>query len=395
MSYELHLIERVREVPREEWDALVGPGDSPFVEWTWLDALETSGCVGRGTGWAPCHVTLRDGQSRLVAAAPAYLKSNSEGEFVFDYAWADVADRMGLSYYPKLIVAVPFTPATGARILTRPDAPDAADAKGAKAGADNAEGADRATLIAAIVRALPSIAPQLTASGVHALFTTEEQTQSFVSSGYTERYGVQYHWRNHGYANIEDFLRDLPSKKRTQLRREMRQPERDGVLIETLAPDAYTAETVREMFSLYRSTVEKFHWGRQYLNLEFFRKIAADFRHRLSWVVARREGEIIAGAFNVKNDHRLYGRYWGTKTDMPFLHFNVCYYHGIRQCIDEGLEVFEPGAGGEHKRVRGFEPTLTYSAHWIAHDHLRRIVAAHLARERDGLMRYVESERSE
>ena len=383
-SYELTLLPRVSEVPRDEWDALVGEDDSPFVEWTWLDALETSQCVGRGTGWAPCHVTLRDDSGQLVAAAPTYLKSNSEGEFVFDYAWAEVAERMGQPYYPKLVVAVPFTPATGMRVLTRP-------------------GASRASIVAAVAQALRSIAPQISASSVHTLFPTEEQTQQFISAGYVERYGIQFQWRNRGYATMEDFLRDLPSKKRTQLRREMRQPERDGVRIETLAPEHYTPEAVREMFLLYQSTVEKFHWGRQYLNLEFFEKIASDFRHRLSWVVARDargslaagsdgRGEILAGAFNVKKGKRLYGRYWGTKTDLPFLHFNVCYYHGIRQCIDEGLEVFEPGAGGEHKRVRGFEPTLTHSAHWIAHDHLRRIVAAHLVRECEAVKHYVASD---
>ncbi|WP_394830793.1 GNAT family N-acetyltransferase [Pendulispora rubella] len=374
MGYELSLLPRIAEVPREEWDALVGPDDSPFVEWTWLEALESTRCVGPGTGWAPCHVALRDEAGVLVAAAPAYLKSNSEGEFVFDYQWADVAERIGQPYYPKLVVAVPFTPATGARVLTRPDGP-------------------RSTFTAAIGQALREIAPQVSASSVHVLFPTPEQAQEFDPAGYVERYGVQFHWRNRGYGTIEDFLRDLPSKKRTQLRREMRQPERDGVVIETLAPEAYTPDTVRAMFELYLSTVEKFYYGRQYLNLEFFEKLVADFRHHLSWVVARdANGEIIAGAFNVKKGKRLYGRYWGTKTELPFLHFNVCYYHGIRQCIDEGLEVFEPGAGGEHKRVRGFEPTLTHSVHWLVDDRLRRIIASHLVRERAAVKHHIESD---
>jgi len=374
MAYELTLLPNIGEIPREEWDALVGPDDSPFVEWTWLNALEATHCVGRGTGWAPCHVTLRDEAGELVAAAPTYLKTNSEGEFVFDYAWAEVAERIGRDYYPKIVVAVPFTPATGARVLIRPGAPQAA-------------------LTAAIGDALRSVAPRLSASSVHALFPTPGQTHDFLAAGYVERYGVQFHWRNRGYATFEDFLRDLPSKKRTQLRREMRQPERDGVTIETLGQEAYTPDTVRAMFELYLSTVEKFYWGRQYLNLDFFQAIATDFRHRLAWVVARdADGDIIAGAFNVKKGKRLYGRYWGTKSDLPFLHFNVCYYHGIRQCIDEGLEVFEPGAGGEHKRVRGFEPTLTHSAHWIVDDRLRRIIEAHLVGERDAVKRHLESD---
>jgi predicted N-acyltransferase len=369
-SYELQVHRRIADVPQEEWDALALGDPSPFVEWEWLHALEISACVGPGTGWMPCHVTLRDAEKTLVAAAPCYVKSNSEGEFVFDYAWAEVAERFGVRYYPKLLVSVPFTPATGARLLTHPDH-------------------DRATLVRGMAGALASLSGSLGTSSVHVLFPHEEEAQLLSSAGYLERYGVQFQWQNRGYRTFEDFLSELPSKKRTQLRREMKQPAMDGVVIETLAEGDYTEETVRLMFDLYRSTVEKFHWGRQYLTIDFFERITQTFRHRLAWVVARREGQIIAGAFNVKKGKRLYGRYWGALLDLPFLHFNVCYYHGVQQCIAEGLSAFEPGAGGEHKRVRGFLPTVTRSAHFIENPRMRATIGAFLQREREAVTRFV------
>lgn len=373
--YTLEIHRRIRDVPQEEWDALALPDPSPFVEWAWLDALESTGCVGaRGTGWAPCHVTLRDAEGTLVAAAPSYVKTNSEGEFVFDFSWAEVAQHFGVPYYPKVVVAVPFTPATGGRVLIRP-------------------GEDRPSLIAGVASALAGLGQALPASSVHVLFPEREEAERLVEAGYLHRYGVQFQWKNRGYDSFEAFLGDLPSKKRTQLRREIRQPEADGVTIETIAPSDYDDEAlVRTMFTLYRSTVDKFHWGRQYLNLDFFQRVTETFRHRLAWVVAKKDGAVIAGAFNVKKGARLYGRYWGAQVELPFLHFNVCYYHGIRQCIAEGLASFEPGAGGDHKRVRGFWPSITHSAHFIEDPRLRAVIGDFLAREREAIARFVAAE---
>lgn len=369
---ELKIVPRVADVPREDWDALVGENDSPFVEHTWLDCLEEAGCVGRGTGWLPCHFTLYRG-GKLVAAAPAYLKGNSEGEFVFDWSWADLASRIGVGYYPKLVFAVPFTPAAGARILASSDV-------------------DRADLTRALATATVQILPELEATSAHVLFPREEEAALWAETGWLRRHGVQYQFTNPGYGNVEDFLKDLPSKKRTQLRREMKQPAKDGVEIHTLEKSEYAdPKNVADMFRFYLTTVDKFTWGRRYLNKKLFQLVAERFSHRLSWVLASKDGKNIAGAFNVKKNKILYGRYWGADVEMPFLHFNVCYYHGVQECIAEGLERFEPGAGGEHKRVRGFKPTLTHSVHYLRDARMRRILTAHLEEERAHMLRYVQS----
>jgi predicted N-acyltransferase len=367
--YELRIVPKIRDVPRGAWDALVGPDASPFALWTWLDCLEEAGCVGEGTAWTPLHLTLyRDG--KLVAAAPAYAKGNSEGEFVFDWSWADASQRAGTAYYPKLVIAVPFTPATGDRALIAP-------------------GEDRSEL----TRVLGAAAKQfIEASGIssaHVLFPTETESARWSGAGYATRLGVQYHWHRGSDVTWEDFLARFNSKRRNALKREAAQAAKDGVVIETLRPDALTPHVVREMFELYCVTVDKFFYGRRYLNLLFFQLVAERFKENLAWVVARKEGRILASAFNVQRGRVLYGRYWGAHVDMPFLHFNVCYYHGIRHCLEHGLDVFEPGAGGEHKRVRGFDPTITYSNHWIRHRGLRNAIEDFLGREREAIRRHV------
>lgn len=375
LTLELRILERIRDVPAAEWDELVPDDASPFVEHVWLDALEEGGCVGSRSGWLPHHLVLYEG-TKLVAAAPAYVKTNSEGEFVFDWSWADLANRMGLDYYPKLVLAVPFTPATGPKVLVR-------------------GGHNRAQTIAAFAEALRTIARELPLSSAHVLFPPEDEARLWNDAGLVVRHGVQYHWHNHAFATFEDFLATLPQKKRTQIRRERKQPGKDGVTIETLRPEEYTPDVAREMHALYLTTVDKYFYGRRYMTRRFFEIVAARFAHRLAWVVARKNGDIVASAFNVKKGKTLYGRYWGTHVDLPFLHFNVCYYHGIDQAIREGLSTFNPGAGGEHKRVRGFVPTRTFSAHHVEHPKFRAILDAHLARERAAIDAYVASGGSE
>ncbi|MEO7110334.1 MAG: GNAT family N-acetyltransferase [Polyangiaceae bacterium] len=367
--FELKIVDRVSEIPRESWDALVGENDSPFVEHTWLDCIEEAQCVGRGTGWAPCHLALYQ-EKKLVAVAPSYLKGNSEGEFVFDWSWAELASRIGVPYYPKMIFAVPFTPAAGARLLVSPDV-------------------NRDDVVRSIAHAVPDILKELGAYGAHVLFPRDEEAAQWEASGFMRRLGVQYQFTNASYENFEDFLKQFPSKKRTQLRRERKQPAKDGITIATLTKDEYDAAAVRDMFRFYGVTVDKFSWGRRYLNRRFFELVAERFSHRLSWVFAKRDGKAIAGAFNVKKNDILYGRYWGADEELPFLHFNVCYYHGIEECISEKLRLFEPGAGGEHKRVRGFAPTITHSAHYVTDPRMRRILSNHLQEERAHILRYV------
>lgn len=371
---ELRVVERIRDIPEEAWNALVREDSSPFVEHAWLSCLEEAGCTGPAAGWIPRHLALYDG-SELVAAAPAYVKTNSEGEFVFDWSWADLAHRMGLDYYPKLVLAVPFTPAPGHRVLWQ-------------------KGRDRHETIAIFAQATRTIVSELGLSSAHVLFPNEDEARVWSDAGFTVRHGVQYHWHNRAeapFASFEDFLASLPQKKRTQIRRERKQPAMDGVTIQTLGPDELTADVADTMYELYLTTVDKYFYGRRYLKRKFFQLVRTRFAHRLRWVVAKKDGHIVASAFNVKKGDTLYGRYWGTTVDLPFLHFNVCYYHGVDEAIRERLAHFNPGAGGEHKRVRGFVPTKTFSAHHIENARFRGIIDAHLERERRAIDEYVAS----
>lgn len=376
MSLELRIVERIDDVSASEWDALVRDDASPFVEHAWLSCLEEAGCVGEKAGWIPRHLVLYDG-GRVVAAAPAYVKLNSEGEFVFDWSWADLANRMGLAYYPKLVLAVPFTPASGHRVLC-----------------DRSR--DRAETVAIFAKAVRTLTRELELSSAHVLFADEPEARMWSAAGLTLRQGVQYHWTNDGFATFEDFLKTLPQKKRTQIRRERKQPAIDGLTITTLGPEDLAGSNGEEiaatMHALYRTTVDKYFHGRRYLNRRFFQLVKDRFAHRLAWTVARdASGTIVASAFNVKKNDVLYGRYWGTTIELPFLHFNVCYYHGVDRAIQDGLRTFNPGAGGEHKRVRGFVPTRTYSAHHVEDARLRGIIDAFLERERAAIDAYVAS----
>jgi predicted N-acyltransferase len=377
-SYELRVLQRVRDVPQEDWDALVGGDGSPFVEWTWLDILEETGCVGADTGWLPAHLSLwRDGQ--LVAVAPSYVKGHSEGEFVFDWGWAELAERLGVRYYPKVVVAVPFTPATGDRVLAAP-------------------GVDRVWATRVVAEVARRWCEKVGASSVHVLFPREEEACEWEAEGYLRRDGFQFHWHRNGARTWDEYLGRFSSKQRNQIKRELRGVSASGIVVETLDPAAHSRELARTMHAFYSSTVDKHGvWGRLYLNPSFFEGLVERFRERLAWVVARRgsSGEIVAGAFNVASKTRLYGRYWGARVEVPFLHFAVCYYEGIRVCIERGLDVFEPGAGGEHKRARGFVPTLTRSAHWVANRKLRTVLAPWLERERARVHAFVEQKETE
>jgi predicted N-acyltransferase len=364
-SYTVRVLKRVRDVSSAAWDTLLGEQSSPFVEHAWLDALEETGCVGGETGWIPTHLTLWRGET-LVAAAPSYLKGHSEGEFVFDWAWADFADRVGVSYYPKIVVAVPFTPVTGDRVLVAP-------------------GEDRARATAVVAAAARQWCARAGASSVHVLFPLEQEAGVWEQAGYLRRNGFQFHWFREGAATFDDYLARFSSKQRNQIKRELRGVEQRGIRVDTLAPEEHTKDIARTMHDFYASTIDKHGvWGRMYLPVAFFERIVDVYRSRLAWVIARdrSSGAAVAGAFNIAGRTRLYGRYWGARAEVPFLHFVVCYYAGVRHAIERKLDVFEPGAGGEHKRPRGFVPTLTHSAHWLADERLRAALAPWLARER-------------
>lgn len=367
LPLQLRIHKAIHEVPQQAWDALVDRATVPFLEWAWLEALEGSGSISPARGWHPRHLSLWRG-TRLVAAAPAYLKDDSHGEFVFDWSWASAAERIGLRYYPKLILAVPVTPATGQRILVAP-------------------GEDRAACERELIQAALEYARSEKLSSIHVLFCTELEWTTLEALGFAPRLGVQYQWHNAGYSSFDDFLGRLTSKRRTQLRRERRAPSQQGLVIRALRGDELLEVTPAEVFKLYCSTVDKYLWGYRHLQPEFFERIWRTFRHRVELIEARKDGQLVAGALNLSSESVLFGRYWGCFREYPFLHFNVCLYRSIQECIERGLKRFEPGAGGEHKLVRGFEPTVTYSAHWIFHPGLDRAVREFLAAERTAILK--------
>ncbi len=368
---EIHVHAAISEIAESDWNALLRPSDTPFLDHRFLHGLEATGCVGKRAGWIPHHLSFHD-EGKLVAAAPAYIKTNSEGEFVFDWGWAEASERAGIAYYPKLVVAVPFTPATGSRLLI-------------------AEGQDRAVLARVFARGLAQLFEEETfLSSVHLLFTDDELTRAFAAEDYLVRFGLQYHFENPGFADFEDFLATLPTKKRTQIRRERRRPAEEGIILRTLAPAELTPEVARTMHAIYLTTIDKFAWGRRYLNVGFFEHLAAKLPEAQRWVVAERAGSVLAGAVNIGGDQVLYGRYWGAFEEHPFLHFATCYYHGIEECILHKNRSFEPGAGGEHKRPRGFNPTKTRSVHLIRDPRLARAVGDFVTRERSAIDRVLE-----
>jgi len=357
-------------VSPEKWNALVGSG-SAFLEWEWLSALEESGCVDARTGWLPQHLTLWDGDE-LVAACPLYVKSHSMGEFVFDHGWAEAAESAGIRYFPKLLVAVPFTPATGARFLTRADA-------------------DRPVLIRALGDGLKEICRENRFSSVHVNFCLPDEVDTLGRASFVHREGYQYQWTNPGWRSFDEYMAALKTKRRTQVRRERRELETQGVEIVALSGDEIPDSLFAVMFRLYRATIDKLYWGRQYLNKRLFDVLRERWRHRLCFIVARRGGEVIAGTFNVRKGDVLYGRYWGAFEELRFLHFNVCYYAAIDYCVREGVARFEPGAGGEFKHLRGFDARPTSSMHFLADTRLARAVAEYLERERRAVERHISS----
>jgi predicted N-acyltransferase len=359
---EVETLSGVRELPAAEWNALVGDG-SPFLEWEWLASLEDAGCVGGSTGWAARPLVVRD-RGRLVAAVPLYVKTHSEGEFVFDWGWADAAERAGIPYYPKLLVGVPFTPVTGARFLVAP-------------------GERRTVWIERLAAALVEVCRESDLSGVHVNFCRADEIEPLRAQGFELRIGVQYHWQNQGYREIGDWLARFRSKRRNQIRRERREVAESGVEVAALAGGAIPDALFEPMFRFYLSTVRGRAWGRQYLNRKFFGLLRERFRERLCFMVASAGGEPIAGTFNVEKGDALYGRYWGATREVRNLHFEVCYYAAVEHCIARGLARFEPGAGGDYKQARGFDGQPTYSLHWLAEPRLRAAVSRFLADERE------------
>lgn len=362
---ELSTHESLRELGEEAYRSLTDADTPPFLRFEWLDALERTGCVTPERGWLPMHVSLRAG-GELVAVAPAYVKGNSEGEFVFDHAWARFAQTtLGVRYYPKLVFSVPFTPATGPRLLIR-------------------KGVPAQPVFEAFAGSIGELCERARLSSAHVLFPTANEAEKLAELGLHHRHGVQYHWRNPGYADFDAFLARFDSKRRHQIRRERRELSERGVVLEVLNGDTLSPADADFIFDFYGVTIDKFPWGRRYLNREFFEEVLSTMPEALHVVVAkeRASGKRLAGAFNLLGKDALYGRYWGGLVELPFLHFNVCFYQGIEDAIRRGLSLFEPGAGGEHKLSRGFEPSITHSVHHLGDVRLSLAIEDFLRRER-------------
>ena len=361
-TYTVNIHSRMAEIDQSDWDALVGDG-SPFLEWDWLDGLERTGCVSPETGWVPQHVVVKDGE-RMVAACPLYIKSHSQGEFVFDHQWAHAARSAGIAYYPKMLVAVPFTPATGIRLMTAP-------------------GADRPALVALMGGALLKMCEQTGLSSVHVNFCGADEISPLREAGFLERVGMQYHWENHGFQEFEDYLRLFRSKRRNKLRREIREMDDMGIEISVASGNDIEDHLFPILYELYKTHIEKLYWGQLYLNQAFFEHLANRFKRNLCFITASYQGRIVAGTFNVQKNGVFYGRYWGAFEDLRYLHFNVCYYAAIDHCIRTGIHRFEPGAGGDFKQLRGFEARLTHSMHHLPHPALNKAVSEFLQSERE------------
>lgn len=351
-------------VDRAAWDACANPAGAPFdpfVSWDFLQALEQAGCASAEEGWKPAHL-IAEVEGRLVGAAPAYQKTHSYGEYVFDHAWADAYRRAGGRYYPKLQIAVPFTPVPGRRLL-----------------------AQEPVVRGALAAALGDVADRSGLSSAHATFLSAEDQAAFRDAGWQMRSDTQFHFFNRGYRDFDDVLAALSSEKRKNLRKE-RAKARDGLEIVRLTGSDLTEDAWNAFFECYIDTSDR-KWGSPYLNRAFFRLIGERMADRIVLIMARDAGRWIAGALNFVGDEALYGRHWGRLEDRPFLHFELCYYQAIDEALARGLARVEAGAQGGHKLARGYEPVATWSAHHIAHPGLRTAVAQYLEQERRAVAR--------
>lgn len=394
---------QLSSVSSTAWDALLEPDDAPLLSWAYLQGLEETGCVGEHSGWLPLHLLVyRVDDARgdetdglLVAAAPAYVKLHSDGEWVWDQEWTQLSSVFGEHYYPKLVLAVPFNPVTGGRLLTLPHLPDS----------------ERHELRALLLRAAQHLCESEGFSSAHLLFprgpgyrddvasSLGSQLDVLASATFWPRRQTQYHFHNPGYRSFADFLAELRSHRRNTIRRERRQLAEAGITVDTYCgwtPDAeahkasiatpsprrFTTAELDQLHDLYVGTSLRYTGEEPYLSRAFFHLCAQRLGDRLELVLARnRDGQLLAGAWNLRGDTRRYGRYWGEAEHVPFLHFEVCFYHPIERCIADGYRAFEPGHGGDQKLLRGFRPTFTYSAHWFAQPALHQIVGKYLQKE--------------
>ncbi|MGD8742608.1 MAG: GNAT family N-acetyltransferase [Granulosicoccaceae bacterium] len=369
MPYSTTVTDKLHSIAAQQWNALDDSGN-PFLRHEFLDALEQNDCLGPRWGWLPQHILVHDDNKRLVGAMPMYIKDNSYGELVFDWAWAQAYQQHGLAYYPKLVAAIPYTPVTGPRLLC-------------------AAGNEQDTIKSGIARAALDHARQLDVSSLHILFPDEHDTRILEQHGMMKRVGVQFHWHNNDYHSFDDFLAALASKKRKQIRQERRRVRDAWIEIELLSGHDTTDRHWQIFHDFYCSTFYR-KSGHPTLSLAFFIELAQRMPDEVLLIMAKHNNEYVAGAFNLRGRDTLYGRHWGCSAHFDKLHFEVCYYAAIEYCIEVGLQRFEAGAQGEHKLSRGFLPVPTWSAHWIAHEGFRDAIADFVEREQHGMEHYTE-----
>ena len=362
----LETCSRIADIPKSVWQRLAG-NHNPFLRYEFFQALEQSGCTTAATGWAPSHLVFRiDGEIRGVA--PAWLKSHSRGEYVFDWSWAEAYERYGLPYYPKLLIAIPFTPSQGPRLLLDPEL--------------------RAQLMPETLHSLmDKLTRQIGAHSWHLLFPDAEDQKLLEQRGELHRIGCQFHWHNHGYNHFDDFLAALTSRKRKSIRKERRQVAGQGLTFQRFQGQDIPEHVLSAFYVFYQATYFK-RGQRPYLNKLFFEQLRAQLPEHLHIIMAIRDGEMVAGALFLAGESTLYGRYWGCLEEYDHLHFETCYYQGIELALDLGLQHFDAGAQGEHKLVRGFEPVITHSWHGVQHPAFREAIADFTLEEAEHVRAY-------
>jgi predicted N-acyltransferase len=370
LSFQIQVHNAVADIGRAAWDACAAPSGDPFVSFDFLHACEASGSAVPQQGWAGRHLSLRDPEGRVLGVMPLWLKGHSQGEYVFDHSWADAYERAGGRYYPKLLAAVPFTPVTGPRFLTHPDA-------------------DAGVVRQALLQGAVALTERLGVSSLHVNFPTREDWAAMGESGLLQRQDMQYVWRNDGYRTFDDFLAALSSSRRKTIRRERREAQ-SGLDIRVLTGADITEAHWDAFFGFYMDTGAR-KWGRPYLTRDFFSRLGATMADRIALVMAFRDDFPIAGALNLIGRDAIYGRQWGALEEVPFLHFELCYYQAIEFAIARGLSRVEAGAQGEHKIARGYLPAPVYSAHFIADPALREPVARYLEGERPAVAAEIEA----
>ena len=355
--YSVKWQQRMADIPQTAWDALAQPLKTPFLEWEWLNNLEISGSAIAKTGWQPCHLTIWKGQD-LVAAAPFYVKGHSYGEFVFDHQWANLAARLGIEYYPKLLGMTPFTPAEGYRFLMAP-------------------GEDEFTLTEIMVSQIDHFCDRNGLSGCNFLFVDPQWRKTMENYGFTTWLHHSYIWQNQGFGSFDDYLKMFNANQRRNIKRERKSVEQAGLTIKTLAGEEIPHHLFPLIYRFYSSTCDKFYWGSKYLTRQFFENLYPNYQHRVVLVAAFSENNPdhpVGLSFCLRKDENLYGRYWGSLQEFDCLHFEACYYQPINWAIQQGITLFDPGAGGQHKRRRGFPATLNYSLHRFYNQRMSQIL---------------------